>query len=106
MKFDINNYKGNYVMHVTTESQAKIFCKYLHEQGKKWTGDDSYLEETNFDEYRELTVYDFNYDLYNTLDHVNDYKDTTILEFTDFEWDEEYDTAPFTVLRTVEKIFH
>ena len=36
MKFNIDNYKGKYVMHCKTEEEAKIFCKYLHSIGRMW----------------------------------------------------------------------
>ena len=34
MKFDINNYKGKYVMHCETEKEAQEFCDYMDSIGK------------------------------------------------------------------------
>ena len=37
MRFNIEDYKGNYVMHCKTEEEAEIFCKYLHSIGRTWS---------------------------------------------------------------------
>lgn len=46
MKFDINNYKGKYVMHCKTEEEKKDFCDYLHSVGRKWKDGRSYSRIT------------------------------------------------------------
>lgn len=94
MKFNINDYKGNYAMHTTTESQAKIFCKYLASQGKTWCDGKSYTDKNYFDFYETATTYRFNKDMFASYNYSFLSKDK-ILEFTDFEWDEEYETAEF-----------
>lgn len=33
--FDINNYKGKYVMHCDTKYKANIFCEYLNSLDRK-----------------------------------------------------------------------
>lgn len=60
MKFNIDDYKGNYVMHCKTEEEAEIFCKYLHSIGYKWANGDSYLSKNYWNDYKESTCYDFN----------------------------------------------
>lgn len=83
-RFDINDYKGDYVMHCTTEEQAKTFCKYLHSVGRKWASGLSYLEKTYWNDTKKDTCYNFNNDMYN---HINTYKgNSIILEFGDFYW--------------------
>ena len=60
MKFDINNYKGKYVMHCKTEKEAIDFCKYLHSIGKRWCLGQSYLEKNNYHHHKKDTAYNFN----------------------------------------------
>ncbi|MDD4382471.1 MAG: hypothetical protein PHE21_03995, partial [Candidatus Dojkabacteria bacterium] len=43
-KFDLNKYKGKYVMHVKTKEEYDTFSKFLDSKGEKWNNGDSYLE--------------------------------------------------------------
>ena len=83
MKFNIEDYKGNYVMHCKTEEEAEDFCRYLDNIGRKWHGGDSYVEFTEWNEYEEKTCYDFNDGYYAPISYyiINNYK---ILEWGDF----------------------
>ena len=83
MIFNINDYKGKYVMHCKTREEARDFCKYLHSIGKRWCTGDSYLVETKWKTYGENTAYSFNRGEYTD---VNWYKNEgyTILEWSDF----------------------
>jgi hypothetical protein len=81
MKFDINNYKGKYVMHCKTEEEARNFCNYLHSIGRRWSGGSSYADRTNYAVYGSNTAYNFNNDSYA---HTNWYTGYTILEWSDF----------------------
>lgn len=82
MKFDINNYKGNYVMHCKTEEEARDFCNYLHSVGRKWQNGETYLDNPEFHAHREQTAYRFNA---GTFCYVGWYKgEYTILEWSDF----------------------
>ena len=86
-KFDINDYKDDYVMHCNTEEKANAFCKYLYSVGRKWTSDCSYLEKNEWNKYKKDTCYNFNYGSfcgYNS--YCNNY---TILEFDNFDWSEK-----------------
>ena len=87
MKFNINDYKGEYAMHCKTEEEVKIFCRYLNSIGKKWCSGTSYSRLTIWDNYKEQTCYEFNKGAYSDKSFYEDsgYK---ILEFSDFEWDE------------------
>lgn len=83
MKFDINKYRGHYVMHCKTEEEANDFCMHLHECGRSWDQEQSYFEETNWDRHKEDTVYYFNEGLFGMLYHAKR-QDYTILEWEDF----------------------
>ena len=86
-KFNINDYKGNYVMPCNTEEKANTFCKYLYSVGRKWDNGDSYLEINEWNKYKKDTCYNFNYGSFCDYNHYcNDY---IILEFNDFDWSEK-----------------
>lgn len=84
-KFRLEDYKGNYVMHCSTNKMAETFLKFLHKHGKSWRTWGSYLEETYFECYKENTCYLFNEGMYGELKRVEEDK-YNILEFDDFDW--------------------
>lgn len=59
-KFNLDDYKGKYVMHCKTEEEAKDFCRVLHEAGRKWNNDSHYLYDTKWNYNQESTCYNFN----------------------------------------------
>ena len=83
MKFNINDYQDNYVMHCKTEEEANDFCKYLDSVGRKWRGDRSYLNRTQYHRCGEHTAYDF-----NKGEFAEDFwyrnRGFTVLEWSDF----------------------
>ena len=83
MKFNIDDYKGEYVMHCKTEEEAKNFLFYLDSIGKKWCDGNSYLRGTKWYDYGPYTVYYFNKGTYGGIHYAEDngYK---ILEWSDF----------------------
>ena len=83
MRFNIDDYKGKYVMHCKTEEEAKDFCNYLHSIGRCWCNGDSYNEVTEYDVYKENTAYSFNDDHYARINWYRN-KNYTILEWSDF----------------------
>jgi hypothetical protein len=83
MYFDINNYKGKYVMHCKTEEEAIDFCSHLHKLGRKWCTGRSYLCSTCYDWYYEDTAYNFNTGEYSPVDYYKSHN-YTILEWEDF----------------------
>ena len=83
MRFDINNYKGKYVMHCKTEAEAKEFCDYLHSIGRRWISGSSYNNTTHWDDYREDTCYAFNNGMYFRPQSARE-ENYTILEWSDF----------------------
>lgn len=77
MKFDINNYKGKYVMHCKTENEAREFCNCIKRHGIHYDAD------RNFKSYKENLCYNFNFERYSDKGYYesNGY---TILEWSDF----------------------
>lgn len=92
MRFNIDNYKGKYVMHCETEDEAITFCNYLDSIGKRWTSGSRYTEYTCHYINRENTVYYFNADEYGSLLGAEE-DNYTILEFSDFDWSKGFTKA-------------
>jgi hypothetical protein len=86
MKFDIEKYTGNYVMHCKTEEEARDFCKYLDGIGRRWSSGISYIDNSHWHDYGPDTIYWFNLGRY---DYVRNDTDATILEWSDFMNKEE-----------------
>lgn len=84
MKFNIEDYKGNYAMHCKTEEEAKDFCRYLDSIGRKWSSEDSYAELTEWNEYKEKTCYCFNNDTYSSVSNYTIKHNYQVLEWGDF----------------------
>lgn len=87
MKFNINKYMGNYAMHCKTEEEAKIFLRYLDSVGRKWVNGTSYMSMTNWNVHGHDTCYDFNGGTYCDKTYFLTCNYYTILEFSDFKWD-------------------
>jgi hypothetical protein len=71
-KFNIEDYKGKYVMHCDTKEKANAFYKKIH--------DDYYNDWQSFE---ENTCYRID------AKEFYDENDYTILEFDNFDWSEE-----------------
>lgn len=96
MKFNLNDYQGDYVMHCKTKEEAESFCRFLHQNGKKWSSGDSYLEFNRWDLYKTDTVYCFNLGMYCDVVFAKWQEYYTILEWSDFVEDSEI-VSEFTV---------
>lgn len=85
MKFNINDYKGKYVMRCKTEEEAKDFCRVLHEVGRTWLAGGSYLEENYWwDCCSDNTIcYNFNEGMRGSTKYYSS-GGYTILEWSDF----------------------
>lgn len=83
MKFNIEDYKGNFVMHCKTEEEAKDFCRYLDSLGRKWSDGTKYTELTFWCVYKDNTCYDFNNGKYYLLSSYES-KGYIVLEWSDF----------------------
>ena len=84
MKFNLNDYKGNYAMHCKTKEEAESFCRFLHQNGKRWGDGHSYLQFDNWDKYKADTVYYFNLDNYSSVEYIKGNTNFVILEWKDF----------------------
>lgn len=78
----------NVVMHCSTKEEAEDFCRVMHEAGKKWTNNLSYLK-TEWELYEENTCYSFNRNTYGNIQFYNQHG-YIILEWSD------YMVKPFT----------
>jgi hypothetical protein len=83
MKFNINDYKGKYVMHCKTEEEAKDFLAHLDSTGRKWNSDISYLTYTHWEDNQPDTVYYFNEGQCGSMNYAKRLN-YTILEWEDF----------------------
>lgn len=83
MKFDINKYPGKYVMHCKTKEEARAFCQYLDNVGRKWLSGERYKNKEYWNVYREKTCYSFNNDCYTGIDYYKK-ENYTIREWSDF----------------------
>ena len=83
MKFNINDYKGKYVMHCKTKDEAKNFCAYLDSVGKRWRNGSRYTDNTCYKHYEEDTVYGFNEGMFDDI-RCSKADGYTILEWEDF----------------------
>ena len=90
MKFNLNDYDHDTVMHCLTEEEAATFCTYLHNAGRRWTGGDSYADITKFSTYGNKTCYYFKSDQFGSIKYAQ-YYNRRILNFRDFDWS---DLAP------------
>jgi hypothetical protein len=83
MKFNINNYKGKYVMHCKTEEEARNFCNYLHEHGRRWCSGNSYADNTCWGMHEKGIAYNFNEGCHCDINYYKCWG-YTILEWSDF----------------------
>lgn len=83
MRFNIEDYKGKYVMHCKTEEEAKDFCNYLDSLGRKWCDGTKYTEMTHWNFEKDKTCYDFNLGVYGSIEYFYN-KKYQILEWGDF----------------------
>ena len=83
MIFDINNYKGKYVMHCKTEAESNEFCNHLHSIGRTWDGGGCYKSINKWHNEKANTCYNFNDGLYASKYYYIE-QGYTILEWSDF----------------------
>lgn len=87
MRFNIEDYKGKYVMHCKTEEEAEIFCEYLHSIGRTWGNGDSYKDDIRdriYAMYGAETCFEFNIGRYGSKQCYEEEEGYTILEMEDF----------------------
>lgn len=84
-KFNWDEFKdadNKIAVHCKTEEEAKDFCKKMHEHGMKWCTGKSYMEKTNYEEYKGETCYYGNGE-YSSRDFAEKYN-YKILEWSDY----------------------
>ena len=80
-------------VHTPTKEQAKILLEALDKKGYEWASEDKLTAETNYEDYKKATCYDFgtsnldNEVTYSPLDWYQEH-DYTIIEFTDIDFEE------------------
>ena len=104
-KFNWDEFKNKYnkiAVNCKTEEEAKDFCKRMHEHGMKWCTGKSYMEKTNYEEYKGETCYygigeyssrvyaeKYNYKILEWSDYMqknftkSDLKDGMVVEYND-----------------------
>lgn len=88
MRFNIDDYPGNYAMHCKTKEQAIVFFHYLDSVGKTWCDKGSYVDE--YDHKDVYPCYDFNRGYRGSVDTFINHH-FTILSFDDFAWSDDWD---------------
>ncbi len=99
-KFRLEDYTGDYVMHCPEKWMAEKFCKLLHNSGRTWVGNHSYVNKpedplsgNSWEEERDGTCYNFNEGMYGSkrfyLSEPGYKIRYKILEFDNFDWSDE-----------------
>lgn len=84
-KFNWDEFKNKcnkIVVHCKTEEEAVDFCKQMHEHGMKWCTGKSYMEKTNYEEYKGETCY-YGIGEYSSRVYAEKYN-YKILEWSDY----------------------
>ena len=91
MKFDPDDYPGEYVMHCSNREDANEFLSILDDAGRMWCNGDSYLEKDRWNDYFEDTCYYFNEGTYGSVGFAKEENTHIVLEFNDYYSDNELD---------------
>ena len=84
-KFNWDEFKNKcnkIAVHCKTEEEAVDFCKQMHEHRMKWCTGKSYMEKTNYEEYKGETCY-YGKGEYSSRDFAEKYN-YKILEWSDY----------------------
>lgn len=84
-KFNWNEFKNKdnkIAVHCKTEEEAIDFCKQMHEHGMKWCTGKSYMEKTNYEEYKGETCY-IGFGMFSSYRYCNS-EGYEILEWSDY----------------------
>ena len=82
--FDFGAWKDKHVcMHCRTEEEAEDFCREMDKAGLTWGRGASYLEQSCFNLYKDLTCYYFNEGTHESIGCAKN-KGHTILEWSDY----------------------
>lgn len=103
MKFDISEYHGRYAMHCSTREDAETFLNFLQNIGKRWCDGTKY-SHTNYESYEERTAYAFNEGKFGTDSWYKEHS-YTVLEFEDFDWDDDFTPLSNRDLKRIDNFF-
>ena len=79
MKFNIDDYKGKYVMHCKTEEEVRSFCDYLRRARNR----KGYSVYSHIDRFKSKTAYNFNNGMVGDVDFYSS-SGYTVLEWSNF----------------------
>ena len=79
---EFKNKDNKIAVHCKTEEEAKDFCKRMHEHGMKWSTGKSYMEKTNYEEYKGETCY-IRFGMFSSYRYYNS-EGYEILEWSDY----------------------
>lgn len=85
MRFNWDKFKNKdnkIAVHCKTEEEAIDFCKRMHEHGMKWCTGKSYMEKTNYEEYKGETCY-IRFGMFSSYRYYNS-EGYEILEWSDY----------------------
>lgn len=85
MRFNWDEFKNKdnkIAVHCKTEEEAIDFCKRMHEHGMKWCSGKSYMEKTNYEEYKGETCY-IRFGMFSSYRYYNS-EGYEILEWSDY----------------------
>ena len=85
MRFNWDEFKNKdnkIAVHCKTEEEAIDFCKRMHEHGMKWCTGKSYMEKTNYEEYKGETCY-IRFGMFSSYRYYNS-EGYEILEYGDY----------------------
>lgn len=84
MRFNLDDYKGRYVMLCQTVEEAESFCNFLQQNGEEWLSGVEYTKDNHWFNHKENTCYLFNEGLYSNLKYARQHN-YIILKWKDFE---------------------
>ena len=85
INFDIDKYNGSFAMHCKTEEEAELFCEFLTNRriNRYWQNGSIYYRNTNYNTFKENTIYYFNEGVYGDINKVKE-------EYKVLKWDDFY----------------
>lgn len=101
--FDFGAWKDKHVcMHCRTEEEAEDFCREMDKAGLTWGRGASYLEQSCFNLYKDLTCYYFNEGTHESIGCAKN-KGHTILEWSDYRSTEPKEEQEKTMSKSNDK---
>lgn len=89
MKFRIQDYDENCAMHCKNREEAEMFCEFLDSFGYSWADKTPYTSRLNWRSDGGGVCYRFHKGWCATLEYYKANYDMLILEFSDFDWNDE-----------------